>query len=67
MLAVNTALEDIGEHLSPKYARAMIAPAAMLIFTLPLFAKIIITIPIVPTVPKAVPSKKDTILHNIKA
>lgn len=56
-LAIRWALEDIGEHLSPKYAPVIIAPAAILVFTSPLFAMTIRASPTVLTVPSEVPSK----------
>ena len=57
--ATRLALEDMGEHLSPKYAPAMIAPAATLMSTCPLLARTMRITPMVPTVPKEVPSRKD--------
>ncbi|MPM60599.1 hypothetical protein SDC9_107451 [bioreactor metagenome] len=66
-LAIRLALEDIGEHLSPKYAPAIIAPAAILVFTSPLFAMTIRASPTVLTVPSEVPSKKETRLLIINA
>ena len=43
------------------------APAATLLSTLPLLASTISTTPMVPTVPKEVPSRKDTIQLKRKA
>lgn len=59
-LETNIALDDMGEHLSPKYAPDIIAPVTIARFILPAFAITIIAIPIVLTVPKEVPKSRDT-------
>ena len=58
--ATRLALEEVGEHRSPKYAPEMMAPAARFKSTWPLLAKTINTTPIVPKVPKLVPRMKET-------
>ena len=55
MAATRLALEEIGEHLSPQKAPARTAPAVIGTLTPPLRARIIITTPIVPAVPKELP------------
>ncbi len=65
--ATRLALEDIGEQRSPKYAPAMIAPAATLTSTCPLFARTMRITPMVPAVPKEEPSRKDMMELRIKA
>jgi hypothetical protein len=63
-----TALEDIGEHLSPKYTPAIIAPAVILRLTFPLRAIIIRGSPTILAVPVAEPIRKDDAqqIRNVK-
>ncbi|MPN17124.1 hypothetical protein SDC9_164474 [bioreactor metagenome] len=65
--ATKFALEDIGEHLSPKYAPAIIAPEAIFKLIFPALAIKINATPTVLTVPNDVPKRKDTTQLIIKA
>ena len=55
------------DKLSPKYAPAIIAPAATLTSTWPLFARTMRITPMVPAVPKEEPNRKDMMELRIKA
>ena len=65
--ATREALDDKGPLRSPKYAPAIIAPATISSGILPALAIVISTIPIVPTVPSAVPNSILTKAVNKKA
>ncbi len=65
--ATREALDDKGPFRSPKYAPAMMAPATMFSGILPAFAIVMSTIPMVPTVPRAVPNSMLTSAVNKKA
>ena len=53
--ATRLALEETGEHLSPKYMPDIITPAVITGSTPPLLAKVIKITPTVPAVPNEVP------------
>ena len=65
--ATREALDDKGPLRSPKYAPAIMAPATISSGILPALAIVMSTIPMVPTVPKAVPNTMLTIAVNKKA
>ena len=65
--ATREALDDKGPFRSPKYAPAMMAPATIFSGILPAFAIVMSTIPMVPTVPRAVPNSMLTSAVNKKA
>ena len=58
--ATRDALEDSGPFRSPKYAPAIMAPATIFSGILPALAMVMSTMPIVPTVPSAVPNSMLT-------
>ena len=65
--ATSDALDDNGPLRSPKYAPAIMAPATIFSGILPALAIVMSTMPMVPTVPKAVPNSMLTIAVNKKA
>jgi len=65
--ATKMALDETGEHLSPKNEPEMIAPAAALVLTPPPFASTMSTTPMVPMVPKLVPRANETRHDNKNA
>src|SRR4051812_17522138 len=67
IFATRFALDDIGEHLSPKYAPAIIAPPRTFTFTPPVLPITIKAMPTVPIVPKEVPIKNEIKLEIKKA
>jgi hypothetical protein len=65
-IETSSALEEVGDVLSPTYTPEIIAPATGTRETPPAFAIVINTIPIVPTEPNEVPKAKETTLDNKK-